>query len=262
MPDDSNETTDLNREAELARRLTLPEFPRSAACDPRWMLKNLMGPNVIWLAESLTQVMRLEPGMRVLDMGCGRAISSIFLAKEFDVQVWATDLWVTPDENWERIKQAGLAASVFPIHAEAHDLPYAAGFFDALVSLDAYHYFGTNDLYLQYYARLVRAGGPIGIVVPGIRQEFAGGLPGHLAPYWERDFWSFHSPQWWRTLWERTGPVKVEHADMAPDGWHQWITWLEVCRDFHYPFPPSELEMLRLDAGRNLGFSRIVARKI
>ena len=29
--------------------------------------------------------MELEPGMRVLDMGCGKAISSIFLAKEFDV---------------------------------------------------------------------------------------------------------------------------------------------------------------------------------
>ncbi len=25
-----------------------------------------------------------------LDLGCGRAITSIFLAKEFDVQVWAT----------------------------------------------------------------------------------------------------------------------------------------------------------------------------
>ena len=35
----------------------------------------------------------LEPGMRVLDLGCGKGLSSIFLAKEFGVQVWAADLW-------------------------------------------------------------------------------------------------------------------------------------------------------------------------
>jgi hypothetical protein len=79
-------------EARLDDVMTLPEFPRAATYPPTWALENLMGPNVLWLAESLSQVMDLRPGMRVLDMGCGKAISSIFLAKEFDVQVWATDL--------------------------------------------------------------------------------------------------------------------------------------------------------------------------
>jgi cyclopropane fatty-acyl-phospholipid synthase-like methyltransferase len=36
--------------------------------------------------------MDLKPSMRVLDLGCGRAMSSIFLHREFDVQVWAVDL--------------------------------------------------------------------------------------------------------------------------------------------------------------------------
>ena len=55
-----------------------------------------MGPNVLWLTEALTQVLPLEPGMRVLDLGCGAAISSIFLARELGVQVWAADLWIEP----------------------------------------------------------------------------------------------------------------------------------------------------------------------
>ncbi len=42
-----------------------------------------MGPNVLWLTEALSQVMELKRGMRVLDMGCGKAVSSIFLAREF-----------------------------------------------------------------------------------------------------------------------------------------------------------------------------------
>jgi cyclopropane fatty-acyl-phospholipid synthase-like methyltransferase len=245
----------------LAAALTMPELPRSASYDPEWMLENLMGPNAVWLAEALSQVMDLQPGMRVLDMGCGRAISSIFLAKEFGVQVWATDLWIKPSDNWERIRAAELQDSIFPIHAEAHTLPFADAFFDAAVSMDAYHYFGTDDLYLGYYARFVKEGGQLGIVVPGIQHEFTSGVPEHLAPYWERDFWSFHSPAWWREHWQRTGPVEVTVADMAPNSWQHWLKWLEIAGEYSFPTSAEEAEMLRRDAGRNLGFSRLVGRK-
>jgi cyclopropane fatty-acyl-phospholipid synthase-like methyltransferase len=246
---------------ELAQELAVDAFPRSASYDPEWTLENLMGPNVLWLTEALCQVVALEPGMRVLDMGCGRAISSIFLAKEFGVQVWATDLWIGASDNWQRVCAAGLQDRVFPIHAEAHSLPFAEGFFDALVSLDAYHYFGTDDLYLGYYARFVKEGGQLGIVVPGIQHEFTSGVPEHLAPYWERDFWSFHSPAWWREHWQRTGPVEVAVTDMAPNGWQHWLKWLEVAGEYGFPTSAEEAEMLRRDAGRNLGFSRLVGRK-
>ena len=58
-----------------------------------------MGPHVLWLAESLSEVFEFKPGMRVLDLGCGRAVSSIFLAQEFGVTVWAADYWIKPSEN-------------------------------------------------------------------------------------------------------------------------------------------------------------------
>lgn len=248
-------------QASLASLLTLPEFPRSAGYQPEWMLENLMGPNAVWLAEALSQVLPLEPGMRVLDMGCGRAISSIFLAREFGCQVWATDLWIKPTDNWGRIREAGLEDRIFPIYAEAHALPFAEDFFDVAISLDAYHYFGTDDLYLGYYSRYVRPGGLLGLVVPGIAREFDEGVPEHLRPYWEPEFWSFHSPAWWQRLWARTGPVAVTHADMVPNGWQHWLTWLEVAGAHGYRSSAEEAEMVRLDAGRNLGFSRLVARK-
>ena len=89
--------------AELAARLTIDAFPRSASYDAVWMLENVMGPNPLWLAEALSQVMDLQPGMRVMDLGCGRATSSIFLAREFQLQVWATDLWIGASDNWKRI---------------------------------------------------------------------------------------------------------------------------------------------------------------
>ncbi|PLX25979.1 MAG: SAM-dependent methyltransferase, partial [Ignavibacteria bacterium] len=54
-----------------------PEFPRSNRYDPDWMMDTQMGPNPVWLMEWLTDGMTLREGMRVLDLGCGRASTSI-----------------------------------------------------------------------------------------------------------------------------------------------------------------------------------------
>ncbi len=78
--------------------------------------------------------------MRVLDMGCGKALTSIFLAKEFGVMVFANDLWVNPDENWERICEAEVGNLVFPIKGEAHNLPYAKNFFDAIICINFFRF--------------------------------------------------------------------------------------------------------------------------
>ena len=94
-------------------------------------------------------------------------VSSVFLAREFGVRVWATDLWVPATANWRRVVEAGVEDLVFPVHAYADQLPYADGFFDVVVSIDAYHYFGVSDTYLGYLSRFVRPGGVVGVVVPG-----------------------------------------------------------------------------------------------
>ncbi|MGO0943811.1 methyltransferase domain-containing protein [Clostridioides difficile] len=35
------------------------------------------------------------------------------------------------------------------MQAEAHELPYAEGFFDAVISIDSYHYFGNKEGFLD-----------------------------------------------------------------------------------------------------------------
>ena len=75
-------------------------FPRSWRYNREWIIaSNSSAANALWLTEWLTEALELRPGMRVLDLGCGRASSSIFLRREFDVQVWATDLWFSASEN-------------------------------------------------------------------------------------------------------------------------------------------------------------------
>jgi len=247
--------------ADLAALLAVPRFPRCSDYDPEWVIANQMGPNVLWLTEFLGQAMDLRPGMRVLDMGCGKALSSIFLAREFGAQVWAADLWIPAAENLERIREAGLEDLVFPVHAEAHALPFAVGFFDAALSVDAYHYFGTDDLYLGYFARFVRPGGHIGMVVPGVGQEIGDVIPPGLRPLWNWDFGSFHTTAWWRAHWEKTGLVEIATADTLPNGWEIWLQWEEMWEKIGHPSPHGNVDLLRADTDHLLGFTRVVARR-
>jgi cyclopropane fatty-acyl-phospholipid synthase-like methyltransferase len=256
----------VNISDELRSRLGKPAFPRSSAYSAEWLFDTMMGPNVLWLAEWASHAVPLRPEMRVLDLGCGKAASSIFLAKEFGVTVWAADLWIKPSDNLQRIEAAGLADRVLPIYAEAHALPFAEDYFDAIVSFDAYHYFGTDDLYLGYVSKFIRPGGRLCIVVPGLTRELPDAPPEALRPYWEREFCAFHSPDWWRRHWSKTGLLEIELADTLADGWQLWAEWNECCAETGAGLnggsvAAKEAQMLRIDQGQTLAFTRIVARR-
>ena len=143
------------------------DYPRASAYDPVWAHLNHMGPSVLWLTEALAQVLPLEPGMRVLDLGCGSAISSIFLRASTACRCGRPISGSIRRRTARASTKPASRDRVFPIEAEAHALPFAHGYFDALVSIDSYHYFGTDVRYLSYAAQFVRPDGHIGIVVPG-----------------------------------------------------------------------------------------------
>jgi cyclopropane fatty-acyl-phospholipid synthase-like methyltransferase len=240
-------------------RLTSERFPRSSRYHPEWVLANASGgANCLRLTEWLAEALHLQPGMRVLDLGCGRAMSSIFLRREFGVQVWATDLWFNASENLQRIRDAGAEDGVFPIHADARSLPFATEFFDAIVSIDSFFYYGTGDQYLSYLARFVKPGGQIGIAQAGLTQEMDGPVPEQIREWWSQDQpWFMHSAGWFRRHWERTGILDIEVADMQPDGWRHWLEWLRLVA----PDNGMEIGALEADSGNNLGYIRVVGRR-
>ena len=243
----------------MDKRFVLQHFPRSSGYHPEWVIAGVSGgANPLWLTEWLAGVLDLRPGMRVLDLGCGRALSSIFLHREFGVQVWATDLWFSATENLQRIRDAGVEDGVFPIHADARSLPFAAEFFDAIVSIDSFVYYGTDDLYLKSLARFVKPGGLVGIAGAGLMREIEGSVPEHLREWWTPDLRCLHSPAWWRQHWERTGIMDIELADTMPDGWQLW-------RDWHLAIAPdnlAEIQALEADRGSYLGYVRLVGRRL
>lgn len=193
-------------------------FPRATAYDPEWVQQHSMGENVLYNLESLTEKIDLQPGMRVLDLGCGKAISSVFLATEFGVQVWAVDEAISATENLERIKEGRCEDKVFPLEADARALPFPEAYFDAVLVVDSYTYFGTDEKYLPYICKFLKPDGVIAIADVCLTQEIESpqAVPRFLQKDYPQYWYYVHSVAWWQKLWEKTGLVTITCAEELP----------------------------------------------
>ncbi len=236
-------------------------FPRSSHYDRDWIRSNSMGENVLYNLESLTDVIELNPGMRVLDLACGKAVSSVFLAKEFGVDVWAVDNAVPPTENLERIREQNCEKSVFPLKADARELPFADEYFDAVICIDSYMYFGTDDKYLANISRFLKEDGILGIVDVSFSREIEsfGDIPKFLKGDYSNYWYFVHSPEWWQQFWEKTGLIEVERAEILPQNEFlksEYVKYYESA-DEKEPFA----EALKADTENFINMFRLVGKR-
>jgi len=235
------------------------QFPRSNKYDPMWIFRHEMGPNPLWLTEFLSEPFDLKSGMRVLDLGCGKGITSVFLAREFSVQVFAVDLWENADGKWALAKEQDVEDLIIPLQADARKLPFAKGFFDAIICVDSYIYFGADESYLANITQFLKPGGKIGMVVPGYMQDVSNGIPEYLTKFLGDELWTWQTLSWWKNLWEQYDLVSVDIADTLQDGCALWLRWEEALNSVGKNRHPDEIEIFRKDKGEYMGFIRIVA---
>ncbi|MEE1752831.1 methyltransferase domain-containing protein [Streptomyces sp. SP18CS02] len=241
-------------------------YPRSSRYDPAWLLGLDMGPHPLWLLEDLAENLDLRPGMRVLDLGSGKGATSVFLAREYGVEVVAADWWVDAREAAAVFAEAGVGDRVRAVHTEAHVLPFEQESFDAIVSIDAFEYFGTADSYLPYLVRFLRRGGQLGMATPAMTREVRelGAIPAHIKAVvgWEAIAW--HTADWWRFHWDITELVTVTSARLQPEGWRDWLLWSRACAEYRPDGRAANqpvIDMLTADGGEFLGFALVTARR-
>lgn len=190
---------------------------------------NMMGPNtLVLLEEQLSHIQIRGRKLRVLDLGCGKALSSLYFAKEKEAIVFATDLWISADDNLKRINEWKMEDHIIPIHADANDLPFPNEYFDILICIDAYHYFGNRDgFFEEKIINLVKPGGYIMIVIPGIKQEYEANPPGLIKEWCNGDTEEeFHSITWWKS---RIGKhpqidyIKIDEMKSFDSAWEDWF---------------------------------------
>ena len=191
----------------------------------------LMGPNSFRLLDELIRRVPFDVHWdRTLDLGCGMALTSVFLANETSAKsVYAFDLWVNATDNLQRIRDLSLEDRIIPIHGDALDMPFAQDWFDTIVSVDSYHYFGCKEgVFADRILPFVRRNGSVLIVVPGLREEPTGEMR-TLFETWAGgdDSLCFKTVRWWKDLLEKECgdrcDISVLEAECDDEAWEDWF---------------------------------------
>ncbi|WBF66156.1 methyltransferase domain-containing protein [Desulfovibrio subterraneus] len=226
--------------------------------DKQFLLDTMMGPNAMRITEELTTFIPLTKGMRVLDLGCGMGISSILLAEKYGVTVYAADLWVSPTDNHLRFSSQGLSDKIIPLSVDVtKGLPFAQGYFDAVISIDAYHYFGCNEDMLPYLLQFVKKNGHIGIAVCGVQDTFPqDSIPEEMQQYWQPDM-NFYPPSWWRALWSREPNLCLQHCRAMDCERQAWSEWLQSPN----PYAQRDIPMMEAEGGKYFSLTQLIGQK-
>lgn len=222
----------------------------------------MMGPNALRLLDEIVgDYLEAVSEGNVLDLGCGAALSSIFLAKETNAdKVWALDLWVSPTDNWKRIKENGLEQKIIPIYGDALALPFAEEYFDAVISVDTYHYFGCEDrVFGDKILPFMKKGGHALLVVPGLKEEPVDAMKELMEEWAGEETYMFRTKEWWANhiaqSCEDQVEVTVYESAIFNLVWQDWF-------DSGHEYGIKDAEFLQRGLKDILNFVMIVVKRV
>jgi len=210
------------------RRLDRGDYPEVASYSWEEIYSHgeNMAPGGLYLAARMTRSMNLKEGDIVLDIGCGRGDSSIFLAKHFGVTVVCFDLWVSSTFISRKVRRQEYRRAVFPLDLDAtQDLPFPDDYFDSLFCMQALHSFDANPDLLRRLIRHLKPGGRFVAGGTCFNEEPPNGELPEIYRHtddWDAQYEKYHSPPWWKAAFEATRLVDVVECCELPEGLIMW----------------------------------------
>jgi len=189
--------------------------------------QDFFGGGGLYLAIHMMRTLHLKPNDMILDLGCGKGATSVFLAKHYDVKVTALDLWTSADFLRQKFSEHGLEDRITPIQMDAtQPLPFAENQFDVIFCMNSFSFYGGSVEYIQRLLKHLKPGGQICIGSEVLSAEFTAEQienPPHVYAFklsppnehvdvFEDDFKKQHTPHWWRDLFESTGLLRTEYC--------------------------------------------------
>ncbi|MFA4987866.1 MAG: methyltransferase domain-containing protein [Candidatus Brocadiia bacterium] len=206
------------------------EYPELRGYSRADVYKGNMGPGGLYLATQMARSLRLAKGQRVLDLGCGRGATSVFLAKQYGVSVVAVDLWTSATKLYQRFQQHGTEDRIFPLNLDfTTKLPFAYDYFDAVFCMDSVHLYGGAPGFWGNLLPHLKKRGRLCIGGPCFNSEFSfeaiqesPAVHDDGSNLWSKEFSRYHPPQWWADLIQQTGQMAVQKSQELADGIIYW----------------------------------------
>ena len=231
------------------------------------------GPGGLQLAEFMAEKMNLQPGKKLLDVGCNRGYQTCFLTKEYNMYTVAIDPWDDREQGNPMIEHLvrnavkwGVEDRIVGLKLGVPDTHFVQAAFDYVYSTTAIEMVrvaqGLNkymDCIREVY-RVLKPGGVFGLGEP---MHLDVEIPEDLDPYISQDEYSWKAC--FRSLKHtveclREAGFDILEANYAPDA-RQW--WLDYAK--HDPFciqdPDGDPLTLKIDNGRWTSFGYIIAQK-
>jgi SAM-dependent methyltransferase len=187
--------------------------------------QDFFGGGGLYLAVEMTRTLRLKPDDLVLDLGCGKGATSIFLAKHYGVRVVALDLWTSAGFLEVKFKSEGYADRTSVIQMDVtQPLPFPDNYFDVIFCMNSFNFYGGSIDFLKHLLKHLKPKGRLCIGSEVLSAEFTEEQisnpppvyafrlppPNELVDVFEADFKKQHTPAWWRDLFRSSGLLNVE----------------------------------------------------
>ena len=189
------------------------------------MYHDFFGGGGLYLVARMLRELDLQPGQVVLDLGCGKGESTVFMAKHYGVRVKALDLWTSAEFLTQKFAERGVGALTSAVQGDATSpLPYAENEFDAIFCMNSFNFYGAEPGFLPHLLKHLKPGGRLCIGSEVLSVEFTDEQlvnppyvyafnlppPNQDVNVFTGDFIKQHSPGWWRDFFQASGQVDVE----------------------------------------------------